>query len=49
MILAVRTHENELPEVIEGRATEYQYEITVIDRPWKIFQQNGNQSDRISN
>ncbi|MGC4021102.1 MAG: GlmU family protein [Cyclobacteriaceae bacterium] len=43
MILAVRTHEDELPEVIEGKATEYSSEVTIIDQPWKIFQNNGNQ------
>ncbi len=43
MIIAVRTHEKELPEVIKGKVLEYQDEITLIDRLWKIFQHNGNQ------
>lgn len=42
-IIAVRTHESELPEVITGNATAYTGEIVLIDRPWKIFQHNGNQ------
>ncbi len=42
-ILAVRTHENELPEVISGKVSEYQNEVVLIDQPWKIFQNNGNQ------
>lgn len=42
-IIAVRTHESEWPEVITGNATAYPGEIVLIDRPWKIFQHNGNQ------
>jgi len=42
-IIAVLTNDHELPEVITGKATEYQNEIIFIDRPWKIFQNNGNQ------
>jgi len=43
MVLAVRTHEDELPEVISGNSSEYSHEIVSIDRPWKIFQNCGNQ------
>lgn len=42
-IIAVYTPEGKLPESIKGNATEYDNEITLIDQPWKIFQQNGNQ------
>ncbi len=42
-VLAVRTHEDELPEVIPGKVTEWQNEIVLIEQPWKIFQNNGNQ------
>lgn len=42
-VLAVRTHDDELPEVIAGKAIDYADDITLIDQPWKIFQQNGNQ------
>jgi UDP-N-acetylglucosamine diphosphorylase/glucosamine-1-phosphate N-acetyltransferase len=42
-IIAIRTDEDELPEEIDGQATEYQNEITLIDRPWRIFQYNGEQ------
>ncbi len=43
MIIAVRTDDDELPEVISGEATEYPGEIVLIDKLWKIFQNNGNQ------
>jgi UDP-N-acetylglucosamine diphosphorylase/glucosamine-1-phosphate N-acetyltransferase len=43
MIIAVRTDDDELPEVIAGKATEYSGEIVLIDKLWKIFQNNGNQ------
>ncbi len=42
-IIATRTHEDELPEVISGKALEYENEIVLLDQPWKIFQYNGNQ------
>lgn len=42
-VLAVRTHEDELPEVIPGKVVEHTDDITLIDQVWKIFQQNGNQ------
>jgi len=42
-VVAVRTDDDELPEVISGKVTEYADEIILIDQPWKIFQNNGNQ------
>jgi len=42
-VIAVRTDDNELPEVIPGNVTEYADDLTVIDQPWKIFQHNGHQ------
>jgi len=42
-VLAVRTDDDELPEVISGKVADYTDEIILIDRPWKIFQNNGNQ------
>jgi UDP-N-acetylglucosamine diphosphorylase/glucosamine-1-phosphate N-acetyltransferase len=42
-ILAVRTHEDEVPEVIEGTVHPYIAEVTIIDQPWKIFNHNGAQ------
>ncbi len=42
-ILAVRTADDEVPEVIAGAVTPYADDITIIDQPWKIFQQNGPQ------
>jgi UDP-N-acetylglucosamine diphosphorylase/glucosamine-1-phosphate N-acetyltransferase len=43
MLLAVCTDDDEIPEVISGKATEYSNDIILIDKPWKIFQNNGNQ------
>lgn len=43
MIIAVRTNDNELPEVIPGKVTAYPNDLTIIDNLWKIFQNNGNQ------
>ena len=42
-VVAVRTDDDELPEVITGKVTEHVDEIVLIDQPWKIFQNNGNQ------
>jgi len=42
-ILAYRTHEDEIPEVITGSIKEYHGELTIIDKVWKIFQNNGAQ------
>lgn len=43
MIIAVRTDDHDLPEVIAGKAMDYSDEIVIIDKLWKIFQNNGNQ------
>lgn len=43
MILAVRTPDDEVPEVIAGSVNEYPSEIILIDQMWKIFQHNGHQ------
>ena len=42
-VIAVRTEDDELPEVISGKVSVYRDEIVLIDQPWKIFQNNGNQ------
>jgi UDP-N-acetylglucosamine diphosphorylase/glucosamine-1-phosphate N-acetyltransferase len=42
-IIAVRTPDDEVPEVITGTVHEYKKSITVIDKVWKIFQENGAQ------
>jgi UDP-N-acetylglucosamine diphosphorylase/glucosamine-1-phosphate N-acetyltransferase len=42
-VVAVRTDEDELPEVIPGKVHEYTENIVLIDQPWRIFQNNGNQ------
>lgn len=42
-ILAVRTADDEVPEVIEGTVHSYPGDVTMIDQPWKIFNQNGPQ------
>jgi UDP-N-acetylglucosamine diphosphorylase/glucosamine-1-phosphate N-acetyltransferase len=43
MIIAVRTDDADLPEVISGKATEHPHDLVIIDKLWKIFQNNGNQ------
>jgi UDP-N-acetylglucosamine diphosphorylase/glucosamine-1-phosphate N-acetyltransferase len=43
MILAVRTPDDEVPEVITGKVTNYTAPVTIIDQVWKIFQFNGAQ------
>lgn len=42
-VIALRTPEDEIPEVISGAVKEYTENITVIDQVWKIFQLNGAQ------
>jgi UDP-N-acetylglucosamine diphosphorylase/glucosamine-1-phosphate N-acetyltransferase len=42
-ILAVRTPDDEVPEVITGKVHSYPADVTLIDQPWKIFQHNGAQ------
>jgi len=42
-IIAVRTHEDEVPEVIEGTVHPYIADLTIIDHPWRIFNYNGAQ------
>ena len=42
-VIAYRTHDHELPEVISGSVKEYFHEICIIDQVWKIFQHNGDQ------
>ncbi len=43
MILAVRTADDEVPEVITGKVIEHSSSVTMIDQVWKIFQFNGAQ------
>ncbi|HZY81409.1 MAG TPA: GlmU family protein [Cyclobacteriaceae bacterium] len=42
-ILAVRTGDDEVPEVITGTVHPYPADVTLIDHPWKIFNYNGAQ------
>lgn len=42
-IIALRTSENEVPEVITGDVTPWTGPITWIDQVWRIFQHNGEQ------
>lgn len=42
-ILAVRTADDEVPEVITGVVHSYPSDLTIIDQPWKVFTQNGSQ------
>lgn len=43
MILAVRTPDDEVPEVILGPVIEFTEPVTIIDEVWKIYQHNGEQ------
>ncbi len=43
MIIAVRTPDDEVPEVVTGLITEFTKPITLIDQVWKIYQFNGAQ------
>jgi UDP-N-acetylglucosamine diphosphorylase/glucosamine-1-phosphate N-acetyltransferase len=43
LILAVRTPEDEVPEIITGTIHTYRAAITLIDQVWKIYQYNGAQ------
>lgn len=42
-IIAVRTPDDEVPEVINGTVSEWKQPIILIDQVWKIFQNNGAQ------
>lgn len=42
-VIAVRTADDDLPEVISGKVTEITDEVVFIDQPWRIFQHNGQQ------
>lgn len=42
-VLAYRTAEDELPEVLGTGMTEYAGPFTLVDQPWKIFQHNAEQ------
>ncbi|MEI9921013.1 MAG: GlmU family protein [Bacteroidota bacterium] len=42
-IIAVRTADDEVPEVITGKVHSYPSDLTIIDQPWKIFSHNGEQ------
>jgi UDP-N-acetylglucosamine diphosphorylase/glucosamine-1-phosphate N-acetyltransferase len=42
-IIAVRTADDEIPEVIPGKVIDYPNDIVIIDQVWKIFQNNGEQ------
>src|SRR5882762_2338574 len=42
-VIALRTPEHEIPEVISGKMTAYTEPITVVDQMWKIFQLNAEQ------
>lgn len=43
MILAVRTPDDEVPEIITGSIKEFTSPFTLIDQVWKIHQNNGAQ------
>lgn len=43
MILAVRTPDDEVPEIITGAIKEFTQPFTLIDQVWKIYQNNGAQ------
>lgn len=43
MILAVRTPDDEVPEIITGSIKEFNSPFTLIDQVWKIYQNNGAQ------
>ena len=43
MIIAVRTPDDEVPEVVTGLITEFTKPVTLIDQVWKIYQFNGAQ------
>ena len=42
-LIALRSPEPEIPELIKGSVKEYSENITIIDQVWKIFQLNGAQ------
>lgn len=42
-IIAIRTADDEIPEVIPGKVVEYPNDVVMIDQVWKIFQHNGEQ------
>ena len=42
-VIALRSPEDEVPEVISGKMTPYTDPITVVDQLWKIFQLNAEQ------
>jgi predicted XRE-type DNA-binding protein len=41
VVLAVRTQDSEVPEVITGAIHAFTQPVTVIDQVWKIYQKNG--------
>lgn len=43
MILAVRTPDDEVPEIIAGKIFPFTGSLTLIDEVWKIYQNNGAQ------
>lgn len=43
IILVVRTSDDEVPEIIPGKITEFTHPVTLIDQVWKIYQYNGAQ------
>jgi UDP-N-acetylglucosamine diphosphorylase/glucosamine-1-phosphate N-acetyltransferase len=42
-LIALRSPETEIPELIKGPVKEYSENLTIIDQVWKIFQLNGAQ------
>ena len=42
-VIALRSPEYEIPEVISGKMTAYAEPITIVDQLWKIFQLNAEQ------
>jgi UDP-N-acetylglucosamine diphosphorylase/glucosamine-1-phosphate N-acetyltransferase len=43
LILALNTHEDEVPEIIPGNILQFDKSFTLIDKVWKIYQNNGAQ------
>jgi UDP-N-acetylglucosamine diphosphorylase/glucosamine-1-phosphate N-acetyltransferase len=42
-VVALRSPDHEIPEVISGKMTPYSESLTLVDQVWKIFQHNDEQ------
>ena len=43
MVIAIRTSQDEVPEVLQGKAIHYARPLALIDQIWKIYTLNGDQ------